>query len=109
MNPKVVGNDREYIGSKKKELVHLKVEIVKVLRKYHVNKAGIFGSYARGTMNKSSDVDIIIKPVKNMGFAFAGLELELSQKLKRKVDLVSYDGLSPYLKDEILRQEVRIL
>ena len=95
--------------SKKKELDYLKVQIVKVLRKYHINKAGIFGSYARGTMKKNSDIDLLIKPVKNMGFAFAGLELELSQKLKRKVDLVSYNGLSPYLKDEILHQEVRIL
>ena len=44
-----------------------------------------------------------------MGFKFAGLEIELSQKLKKKVDLVSYNGLSPYLKDKILREEIRIL
>ena len=44
-----------------------------------------------------------------MGFEFAGLEILLSKKLKKKVDLVSYNGLSPYLKDKILSQEIRII
>ena len=30
-------------------------------------------------------------------------------KLKIKVDLVSYNGLSPYLKNKILNQEIKII
>ena len=44
-----------------------------------------------------------------MGIEFFGLNLELEEKLGKKVDLVSYNGISPHLKDLILKQEVRIL
>jgi len=60
-------------------------------------------------IQKKSDIDILIQPAKGMGFRFAGLELELSEKLDKKVDLVSYNGINPYLKERILAQEVRIL
>lgn len=82
---------------------------VPILKKNGVKKAGIFGSYARGEAKKRSDIDLLVKPPRGMGFGFAGLQIELSKKLHRKVDLVSYNGLSPYIKDKILKQEVRIL
>ena len=83
--------------------------VVPILKKNGVKKAGIFGSYARGKAKQKSDIDILVQPPKGMGFGFAGLQIELSEKLHKKVDLVSYNGLSPYLKDKILEQEVRIL
>ena len=87
----------------------LKPKIIAVLRKNNIKRAGIFGSYSTGKEKKNSDIDILIQPSKNMGFKFAGLEIELSKKLGRKVDLVSYNGLSPYLKNKILSQEIRII
>jgi len=95
--------------AKTRHLAPIKRTIIGILRRHHIHQAGLFGSYARGEQKRDSDIDIIIKPSKNMGFKFAGLEIELSQKLKKKVDLVSYNGLSPYLKDKILREEIRIL
>ena len=95
--------------AKTSHLAPIKKAIIGTLRRYHVHQAGLFGSYARGEQKRGSDIDIIIKQPKNMGFKFAGLEIELSQKLKRKVDLVSYNGLSPYLKDRILREEIKLL
>ena len=94
---------------KDKKLQQIAKIAVPILKKNGVKKAGIFGSYARGEAKKKSDVDILVLPPKGMGFGFAGLEMELSKKLHKKVDLVSYNGLSPYLKDKILEQEVRIL
>mgnify|MGYP001559976762 CR=1 FL=1 len=95
---------------RKKEIIeHIKPKIIKVLRKNKIKRAGIFGSYARGEARKDSDIDIIIKPAKNMGFKFAGLETQLPKALKKKVDLLSYNGISPYLKNKILKQEVRIM
>ena len=92
-----------------KNLKPIKEKIIPILKKNKVKHAGIFGSYARGEQNKNSDIDIIIEPVKGMGFRFAGLEAELSKKLKKKVDLVSYNGLSPHIRDRILSQEIEIL
>lgn len=90
-------------------LERIKPIIIKVLKKNKIRRAGIFGSYARGGQRKGSDIDILVQPAKNTGFAFAGIEIELEKKLKRKVDLVSYNGISPYMRDEILREEVRII
>ena len=96
--------------NRKKEIIEkIKPKIIKILKKNNIKKAGIFGSYAKGKAKKNSDIDIIIKPAKNMGFKFAGLEIQLAKALKKKVDLISYNGLSPYLKNKILSQEVRII
>ena len=94
---------------KRRDFEFMKGKIVKVLRKHHIKRAGIFGSYARGAQKRTSDIDIIIQPRKGMGYDFFGLQLELEEKLGKKVDLVSYQGLSRYLKEYILKEEVRIL
>ena len=73
-------------------------------------RAGIFGSYARGEQKKSSDVDILIKYRGNQSLLdLVRLERELKEKLRKKVDLLTYGSLSPYLKERILKEEVRIL
>lgn len=82
---------------------------VPILKKNGVKKAGIFGSYARGEAKKRSDIDILVQPPKGMGFGFFGLNLELQEKLGKKVDLLTYKSVSPYLKKYILADEVRIL
>ena len=99
------------IGDKKETnaLSKIKPKIVSILKKNNVKRAGIFGSYAEGKQKKNSDIDILIEPPKNIGFGFAGIEIELSEKLNKKIDLVSYNGLSPFLKERILQQEVRII
>jgi uncharacterized protein len=91
------------------ELMKMKPKIVKVLKKYGIKKAGIFGSYARGEQKKKSDVDILVRPKKGMGLEFVGIKLELEEKLGKKVDLVTYRSLHPYLKKSILSSEVKIL
>ena len=87
----------------------LKKIIIEVLKKNHVAKAGIFGSYARGEQKKNSDIDIIIEPPKGIGFGFVRIQFELEKKLKKKADLLTYKGLSPYLKDRILKEEIKII
>jgi|SRR3989338_1914738 len=94
---------------KNKDIIRLQKDIIPILKKNNVVKAGIFGSYARGEAKKKSDIDILIQPPKGIGFRFAGIQLELEEKLKRKVDLVSYNGISPYLEKYILKDEIRIL
>ncbi len=94
---------------KLKKLDKLIPKIREVLKKNKVKKAGIFGSYARGEEKKDSDIDILIEPPKGIGFGFVGIQFELENKLGRKVDLVTYKYLSPYLKEKILKSEVRII
>lgn len=102
-------NNEFKIIYRNKELENIKKKIINVLIRNNIKKAGIFGSYAVGEARKNSDIDILIEPAKGMGFGFAGLEIQLKKALKRKVDLVSYNGLSPHLRDKILSQEIKIL
>ena len=105
--------DKKLFEEKRKrkgnEFQELKQKIIKILKQNNIKKAGIFGSYARGEQKKNSDIDILIKKIKNMGFEFVGLQIELSEKLNKKVDLISYKGLHPLLKERILNQEVKII
>ncbi|MEK6856355.1 MAG: nucleotidyltransferase family protein [Nanoarchaeota archaeon] len=94
---------------KERTISKIKSKIIKILKKYGIIKAGIFGSYARGEQNKNSDVDILVELSKPLGFEFAGLQDKLSKILKKKVDLVTYNGLSPYIKETILNDEIKII
>ena|SRR3989344_5288093 len=95
---------------KNKEVQKIAKIVIPILKKNDVVKAGIFGSYARGEAKKRSDVDMLIKQKgKKSLLDLVRLERILEEKLKKMVDLLDYDGLSPYLKERILKEEVRIL
>ena len=73
-------------------------------------KAGIFGSLAKGSFKKSSDIDILIKfKGQRSLFDLARLELELEEKLGRRVDVLTYRSLHLLIKKEVLKEEVKIL
>ena len=94
---------------KLKGLDEIILKIKRILKKYNVKKAGIFGSFAKGEQKRFSDIDILIDPPKNIGFGFVRIQLDLEENLKRKVDLLSYNGINPYIKERILSEEVRVI
>ena len=96
---------------KKNKIIKIKKQIVEVLKEHGVKRAGIFGSYARGEEKKDSDIDILID-VKGRKFSLLDLvklEMILEKILQKKIDLLTYNGISPYLKERILAEEVRII
>ena len=92
-----------------KNIEKMKQKIVRILKNQGIKKAGIFGSYARGDQKINSGIDILVEPPKGMGFGFAGIGIELEEKLGKKVHLVTYKYISPYIKKDILKEEVRII
>jgi predicted nucleotidyltransferase len=75
-----------------------------ILERNGVEYAGVFGSRARGTHRPESDVDILVRFRSTPGlFRFLGLKDELSSQLGISVDLVTEDGLSPHIRDAVLR------
>jgi predicted nucleotidyltransferase len=76
-----------------------------ILKKYKVNKVGIFGSFATGKAKKKSDVDLLVEfeDVIDL-FDFVHLSDELQKVLKVKVDLSTPDAIKPYIKPMILRE-----
>jgi len=85
--------------------------LVELCRQYRVRELSVFGSVARGEMRPASDVDILVEflPGAEIDLVdFAGLMLELSKLVGRKVDLVSKNGLKPLIRSSVLA-EARLL
>ena len=103
--------DKLFLNEKvRKNIERIKLKAIAILKKYKVKKASLFGSYARGEQKKNSDIDILIEPSKNMSLLdLSGLKIELKNTLGRRVDLVSYKYIHPYLKDKILKSEIKII
>lgn len=78
----------------------------KLREKYYVEKIGIFGSYARGEEKEESDVDIIVKFFRPIGWDFVDLKDFLEKELDKKIDLTTENALKPQIKEAIL-SEVR--
>jgi len=91
-----------------KKIESIKKKIIPILKKNKVSRAGIFGSYARGEETKDSDVDILVEFNGSL-LDLVDLEIGLRKILKKKVDLLTYAGISPYLQKRILDEEVRIV
>ncbi len=75
-----------------------------------VKKAYLFGSYSRNEANRNSDIDILVeldhsKPIGMQYFTYAD---QLQSLLKKKVDIVSDEGLSKYIKPFIDKEKVLI-
>ncbi|MFC1682101.1 nucleotidyltransferase family protein [Nanoarchaeota archaeon] len=101
--------EKEIQADKKLNENKLIPKIREILKKYNVKKAGIFGSYATQKQNKNSDIDIVIEPPKGIGFGFVGIQFDLEDNLKKKVDLLTYDSIHPLLKKRILKEEIQII
>lgn len=80
-------------------------ELKPVLKeKYFVNKIGYFGSYARGTANENSDLDILVEFSQPLGWEFFDLQDLLEENLQVTIDLVSSKALKSQLKEIILKE-----
>ena len=65
-----------------------------------VLKAYLFGSYVRGEADQQSDIDILVDLdySQKIGLQFIQMKIDLEKLLNTKVDLVSSNGLSKYIK-----------
>lgn len=75
----------------------------------YIQSISLFGSHLHGDENPDSDIDLIVQLKRGVGlFEFVGLQQDLEKKLGREVDLVTADGLSKYIKKEILGEAKKV-
>ncbi len=60
---------------------------------YGVKRLGFFGSYAKGTPTKTSDIDIVVEFEQPIGFRFAELAEYLEALLGKRVDILTPAGI----------------
>ncbi len=80
-------------------------DILRLAQQYGATRLRIFGSVVRGTATEQSDIDFLVafEPDRSL-LDLIGFKQDLQDLLGRKIDVVSEGGLSPYLKDRILRE-----
>ena len=80
-------------------------EITALCRRYQVRQLALFGSVLGSDFGSESDVDFLVEfePEAQIGFMdLSGMQIELSDLLRRPVDLVPRDGLKPVIRDTVL-------
>ena len=84
-----------------------KERIAEFCRRNHVRRLALFGSVLRDDFGPDSDVDVLVEfeAGARVGLLrLAGLEIELSELLGRKVDLNTPGFLSDYFRDKVLAE-----
>jgi uncharacterized protein len=74
------------------------------LRARGVSHAALFGSYARGDNRSDSDIDIMVEidPAAGIGvYEYVALKDYIAALFDRPVDVVSREGLKPYVKPAV--------
>ncbi len=89
-------------------------EIVMPMLRPYFSQVAVFGSVARGEAEAASDLDLLVRlrPVESRPsiglLKWVALEQALRAKLGRPVELVSEQGLSPYVRPYVERDKVVI-
>jgi len=83
--------------------------IQEVLKEKGITKAYLCGSFARNE-RRYHDIDLIIEPPERFSLLdLVHVEGILEAKVNKKFDLLTFGGLSPYIKPYIEKDMVRII
>ena len=92
-------------------LADISSTISRVLARYDVREAYLFGSFARGEQAPDSDIDLRLACGATMTFGtLYELSLELEKELRRKVDIVTNppEHMRPAFRKNLEQDEVRL-
>ena len=76
------------------------------IRAFGVKRLGLFGSFARGEQSEDSDIDVLVEfePDKKTFDNFMQLSFFLEDLLERRVELVTAESISPYIRPHIMSE-----
>ncbi len=78
-----------------------------ISRRHCVHRVRVFGSAARGEAGPGSDLDLLVAFEPGRGFRdLMDFCEEVEAALGRRVDVGGEDGLSPYLRERVLKEAV---
>ena len=80
-----------------------KEKIIEICRRNDISFCGLFGSFARGEATAESDVDLLVKFSKPIGWKFYGIAEDLEKVLGRKVDLATDKMIGKYIRASVMR------
>ena len=83
--------------------------ILEIAKQRKIDNIRIFGSVARGTQNKKSDIDFLVHllPEANL-LDLSGFHLDLEELLKCKIDVIPDNSIHWFIKDKILSEAISL-
>ncbi|MDP8238577.1 MAG: nucleotidyltransferase domain-containing protein [Candidatus Hatepunaea meridiana] len=95
--------------NRKKTIELLKQFREKSAAQYGITEIGLFGSLVRDDRNENSDVDVVVKLIKQDLFNIIGIKQDLEETLNANVDIVSYrEKMNAFLKKRIDKEAIYV-
>lgn len=92
------------------QILKIQQTILPLLKEAGVTRSSLFGSYARGESRRDSDIDVLVEFPKGKSLLdLVRLERKLEQALGIEVDVVTFNSVSPFLKERIEKEQLQIL
>jgi len=86
-----------------------RAKILQIAARHGARKVRVFGSVARGSARRGSDVDFLVDMEEGRSLLdHAALILDFERLLKRPVDVASERGLRQPLRKEVLRDAIAL-
>jgi len=84
-------------------------EILRISAAHGAKHLRIFGSVSRGEATERSDVDILVslEPGRSI-LDIVAIKQDLEDLLGCKVDVVTEDAVSPYIREQVLKESVSL-
>jgi hypothetical protein len=82
-------------------------EILGIAQRHGAKNVRVFGSRARGEARPNSDFDILVTVGEHTSLLdIIAIKQDLEDLLRSTVHVVTEDAISPYIRDEVLRQAI---
>ena len=84
-------------------------EILRIAAAHGAQNVRVFGSLSRGEAGAKSDVDLLVKlePGRSL-LDLIAIKQELEDLLGREVDVVTEDAVSPYIREQVLKEAISL-
>ncbi len=82
-------------------------KVLETAARFGASNVRVFGSVARGEVDESSDIDLLVnmEPGRSL-MDLGGLLVELQELLGTEVDLVTEKGLRPRIREQVLKDAI---
>ena len=92
-----------------KTLANKRNEILQIAATHGARNLRVFGSVSRDQATEKSDIDILVKLDSGRSLLdIVAIKQDLEDLLGCKVDVVTEDAVSPYIREQILKEAVSL-
>jgi len=89
------------------DIITIRDAITPIAKQYGLKRIYLFGSYAKGTADENSDIDLLIEKGRSLSLLMlSGFRQDVQDTLNISVDVVTTSGIETAFENEIKGSEV---